>query len=77
MIPDAAHDHFTDGPLFKPTILPWSRAGGDVITVSRGAVLAFFKHTIGRASTDVFKQIEAPTDVYVNVYPLGDRRRIP
>lgn len=70
VVPAASHDAFTDGPMFRPRILPTSVIADDVITVTRGFSLAFFDHTLRDAPREVFGRVDAPTDVQVFVYPL-------
>ena len=70
VVPAAAHDSFTDGPRFQPRLLPIAGTADDVMTVSRGFVLAFLDHTLGEAPQDLLGEVSAPTDVLVEVYPL-------
>lgn len=77
VIPSAAHDHFADGALFKPTLNPFPRTPDDVITVVRGFTRSFFDRALLGKSEKALGKLAAPTDVYVNVYPLGGRPSIP
>lgn len=77
VVPAAAHDHFGDGALFKPTLNPFSRISDDVIQVARGFSRGFFDHTLRGRSVGVLGKLAAPTDVYVNVYPLGEKPPLP
>ncbi len=70
VVPAAAHDQFSDGPSYRPRVLPIAGIADDVITVSRGFSLAFFDHTLRGAPRAVFGHVTAPTDVQVLVYPL-------
>lgn len=74
VVPTATHDAFTDGPMFQPRILPLDAAPDHVQTVSRGAIGAFFAHTLLGAPVSVFGDLAAPTDIRVMVYPLGRDR---
>ena len=70
VVPAAEHDSFTDGPRFRPRLLPISGTADAVTTVARGFTLAFLEHTLRNAPRTLFGQVEAPTDVFVSVYPL-------
>ena len=70
VLPAAEHDSFTDGPRFRPRVLPTAGVADDVTTVTRGFVLAFLDHVLRGAPRDVFGDVDAPTDVQVYVYPL-------
>ena len=77
VIPEAKHDQFADGALFQPTLLPFSRAAEHVLTVARGFSLAFFERHLSGAPLSVLGEVPAPTDVYVNIYPLGQNPPLP
>ncbi|HYZ92288.1 MAG TPA: alpha/beta fold hydrolase [Actinomycetota bacterium] len=74
VIPAARHEDFTDGALFTPTVVPFIRTADDVMTVARGFTRAFLDLTLKRAPDRVLASVDAPTDVYVDVYPLGRQR---
>ena len=71
VVPAAQHDSFTDGPRFRPRLLPIGNSADAVTAVTRGFVLAFLDHTLRDAPRSVFGEVDALTDVYVSVYPLG------
>jgi dienelactone hydrolase len=77
VIPSAAHDQFADGALFKPGINPFGRTSDGVIAVTRGFSRAFFDHVLLGRPQKALGELQAPVDVYVNVYPLGDRPALP
>jgi hypothetical protein len=77
VVPAAAHDHFADGALFRPTLNPFPRTPDDVITVARGFSRSFFDHVLLGKPEKELSRLAAPTDVYVNIYPLGGRPSIP
>ncbi len=60
----------SDGPLFRPRILPTPSAADDVTTVTRGFVAAFLDHVLRDAPVSVFGDVDAPTHVQVSIYPL-------
>jgi dienelactone hydrolase len=70
VVPAAQHDSFTDGPLFRPRLLPVSGLAEHVTTITRGFTLAFLDHTLRGAPRDAFGEVDAQTDVQVFVYPL-------
>lgn len=72
MVPAASHDAFTDGPRLRPRILPVEGTADHVLRVERGVVAAFFGRYLddGTGSGRVFDGLDAPTDVYIEVYPL-------
>jgi hypothetical protein len=70
VVPAAEHDSFTDGPLFRPRLLPTSGQAEHVTTISRGFTLAFLDHTLRGAPREAFGEVDAQTDVQVFVYPL-------
>jgi hypothetical protein len=77
VVPAAAHDQFGDGALFKPTFNPFSRTSDDVIEVARGFSRAFFDHALLGQPVRVLGKLAAPTDVFVNVYPLAGKPPLP
>jgi dienelactone hydrolase len=77
VVPAAAHDQFADGALFRPGINPFHRTADGVIAVTRGFSRAFFDHVLLGRPEKAMGDLEAPVDVYVNVYPLGKRPGIP
>jgi dienelactone hydrolase len=70
VVPAAEHDSFTDGPRFRPRLLPVAGTTDAVTTITRGFTLAFLNHTLRGAPRTVFGEVDAPTDVFVSVYPL-------
>lgn len=70
VVPAAAHDSFTDGPRFQPRLLPIAGTADDVMTVTRGFLVAFLDQALRGAPQEVWGEVEAPTDVLVEVYPL-------
>jgi dienelactone hydrolase len=77
VVPAASHDQFADTALFKPTANPFDQDAANVIAVSRGFARAFFAHVLRGEPRDALGRVNAPIDVYVNVYPLGDRPPLP
>ncbi len=77
VVPDASHDSFTDGPLFQPGINPMTTAAQRVMTSVRSVTLAFFDQWLKETRDRPYDGLEAPADVYINVYPLGDMEPIP
>jgi dienelactone hydrolase len=67
-LPEAQHDEFADGPMFRPAFTPFGASARDVVVVARGFARAFFD--IHLRGVGDFDGIDAPTDVYVYVYPL-------
>ena len=74
-VPAATHDTFADGPRFRPRLAPVDGIADAVLTIERGFALAFFDRALRGAPQTVFREVAAPTDVLVEVYPLGDRSR--
>ena len=72
MVPAATHDAFTDGARFWPRLLPVDGAADEALTVERGVVAAFFDRYLRKPAGEgqVFEGLDAPTDVYIEVYPL-------
>jgi dienelactone hydrolase len=77
VVPAASHGDFTDGERFAPGINPLPGRADAVGDTSAGAALAFFDRWLRDDPSDPFDHLPAATDVYVNVYPLGDRPPIP
>jgi dienelactone hydrolase len=77
VVPAATHESFTDGPRFAPRFLPIQSAADDVLTVERGVVGAFIDRYLRGADESVFRSIPAPSDIYVEVYPLRGRPNLP
>lgn len=46
VVPAAAHDSFTDGPRFQPRLLPIAGTADDVMTVTRGFLVAFLDQAL-------------------------------
>jgi dienelactone hydrolase len=70
VVPAAEHDSFTDGPLFRPRLLPAAGMAEHVTTVTRGFTLAFLDHVLADGPRSAFGDVDAQTDVQVFVYPL-------
>jgi dienelactone hydrolase len=72
MVPAASHDAFTDGPRLRPRLLPVDGIADQVLRVERGVVAAFFHRYLrdDGPTGRVFDGLDAPTDVYIEVYPL-------
>lgn len=77
VIPAATHDGFTDGSLFAPGINPLERETDRVIGAIRGFLLNFLELEVEGRDPTILAAVETATDVYVNVYPLGDNPPIP
>ena len=77
VVPAAEHDEFADGARFRPTLNPLGRSPEHVLTVSRGFAASFFDIHLRGAGRAALGQVPAPTNVYVNVYPLGDQPPLP
>ena len=77
VIPEADHGDFTDGALFEPSPNPFGGSARSVAVTTRSAVSAFFDHWLRGTAGDSFRDLDAPSNLYVNVYPLGDRPPIP
>lgn len=75
VVPAATHDKFADGPRFLPRLAPVDGDADAVLTIERGFARAFFDRVLHGAPQTVFRAVTAPTDVFVEVYPLGDRSR--
>lgn len=71
IVPAAEHDSFTDGPLFRPRLLPAAGLAEHVTTVTRGFTLAFLEHALADGPRSAFGEVDARTDVQVFVYPLS------
>jgi dienelactone hydrolase len=77
VIPAASHEDFVDSSLFVPSLFPWSRSANDVMGTARGFTLAFFEHALRGKTVGRLGDVDATTDSYVNVYPLGPKPSIP
>ena len=70
VVPAATHDAFADGARFVPRPLPLDGHADHTLRVGRGFATAFFEHVLNRAPGSILGQVDAPTDVLVEVYPL-------
>ncbi len=70
IVASAEHDSFSDGPRFRPRVLPGSGTADDVLTVTRGTTLAFLDHVLRGEPQSVLGEIDAPADLLLEVYPL-------
>lgn len=77
VIPAASHEQFADGSLFRPSLIPWDRTADDVIAAAREMVVRFFDHTLTGEPVEHLGKADLPTDVFLNVFPLGDRPPLP
>ena len=77
VVPSATHAAFSDGPRFEPRLAPVDGTPDHVLTLERGFIGAFLDHALQGAPATVFGELDAPADVYVEVYPLGDRPTLP
>ncbi len=77
VVPAARHEQFADGPLLTPSLLPVPRTSERVSAAVKGVVAAFFDTTLRGAPETVLGDVDTSTDVFVDVYPLGDRPPLP
>ena len=77
VIPDAAHSDFTDGGLFEPGLDPLGGRVRDVAVSVRSLAGAFFDQWLKEPRTRPYSGLDIPSDVYINVYPLGGSPPIP
>lgn len=77
VLPEASHDSFTDGPLFQPGLNPTTTSAQRVMTSIRSVTVAFFDQWLREAEDRPYDGLVAPSDIYINVYPLGDLEPIP
>ena len=77
VVPVAEHGDFTDGGLLEPDVNPFSNTARNVMVTTRALVSAFFDQWLKEPRSRPFSGLGVPSDVYVNVYPLGDNRPIP
>lgn len=77
VVPAAGHDQFADGPLLAPSLVPLPRSVDQVVGATRGLVSAFFNTTLRGLPVSVLGDIETGTDLFVNVYPLGQKPPLP
>jgi dienelactone hydrolase len=76
-MPAASHESFTDGALLAPTFHPLTRSSDRIMDTTRGMIEAFFANTLGDRPLNVLGKVAASTDLYVNVFPLGDQPLLP
>lgn len=77
VVPAAQHDDFTDGALFEAALNPINRRTRRVSEVSRGVVKSFFAQALAGSDSWDFAGLVAGTDIYINVFPLGEQPLIP
>jgi predicted dienelactone hydrolase len=77
VIPDAAHDNFTDGPLFQPSVNPATTSAQRIMTSIRSMTAAFFDHWLKKQKDRPFDGLDSPAGLYINVYPLGGLQPLP
>ena len=73
----AEHGDFTDGGMLEPDVNPFSSSARSVVVTTRALVSAFFDQWLKEPRPRPFSGLDVPSDVYINVYPLGDNRPIP
>ncbi len=76
VLPSAGHGDFTDEALLASALNPMA-AAGDVVDVSRGLIGAFFDQALAEESDWDFRGLDAKTNVFINVFPLGGEPQIP
>jgi predicted dienelactone hydrolase len=77
VVPVAEHGDFTDGGLLEPDVIPFSNTGRSVVVTTRAVVSAFFDQWLKEPRPRPFDGLDVPSDLYINVYPLGGNRPIP
>jgi predicted dienelactone hydrolase len=77
VVPAAEHGDFTDGGMLEPDVNPFSNTARSVMVTTRALVSAFFDQWLKEPRSRPFSGLDVPSDVYINVYPLGDNRPIP
>jgi alpha-beta hydrolase superfamily lysophospholipase len=77
VLPVAAHADFADGARFDPRLTPMARSADAVQRLERDAVADFLDHELRGLPGATFGSLDAPTDVYIEAYPLGDQPTLP
>ncbi len=77
VVPEAAHDNFTDGPLFEPGFNPFTTSAQRIMTSVRSVTVAFFDQWLREPEERPFDGLDSPADLYINVYPLEGLAPIP
>ena len=67
VIPEAAHDQFSDGPLLRSAFIPFASRAEDVMSASRSYVVAFFDEVL--KDEGAVEQVSAPIEVRLEVFP--------
>jgi hypothetical protein len=69
VLPEAAHDSFTDGPLLLPAILPLPNKADQLLAFIRAYTLAFFEQTIDQRPSKLLSKPLQSQSVVLEVYP--------
>lgn len=77
VVPNAAHGDFADGGMFEPDFIPFSSTAESVVMTTRALAAAFFDHWLKEPRQRPFAGLDVGSDVFINIYPLGDRQPIP
>ena len=65
VVPGATHSEFTDGPLFIPSLNPFSHTADRVMATARIYTLAFFDRYLKGLPEPAFRDLKAPIRVLV------------
>lgn len=77
VVPAATHGSFTDGSRYEPRVAPVDGTADHVLTVEREVVGNFFDRYLRGRGGPALVGMRAPTDIYVEAYPLGGRSTLP
>lgn len=77
VLPEAAHDDFTDGALFGSALNPLGTRPERVMETTGDLVASFLEQAADASPTWRFEGIRSPTDIYLSIFPLGERPPIP
>lgn len=76
-IPSASHESFTDGAILAPTINPLTGDSHRIMATTRTMVLSFFDQIVDQGRVTAFPNDVPDTEIYVNIFPLGDNPPLP
>jgi predicted dienelactone hydrolase len=65
----ASHDHFTDGPLLIPSLLPLPNAADRILALTRGYTLAFFEQALRQRPSALLEKPTQSPQVVLDVFP--------
>jgi len=71
VVQDASHDSFTDGPVLRPSLVPFPNRADRLMELIRNYTLAFLDHTLKGIPAGLLSKNTGESSISVRIFPSG------